>query len=81
MVIVTLMSASGASIAVIAYFMVEMGKTQDQIQSDRHILRKDSSNHTVLRISKLHRTAFGMLLTRMVTFFDLYHSYILLLNG
>ena len=37
MVIVTLMSASGASIAVIAYFMVEMGKTQDQIQSDTYL--------------------------------------------
>ena len=31
---VNLMSAFGASIAIIAYLMVEMGKTQDQIQSD-----------------------------------------------
>ena len=37
MVIVTLMSASGAKIAVIAHFMVEMGKTQDQTQSDTYL--------------------------------------------
>ena len=34
MVIVNLMSASRAQIAIIAYLMVEMSKTQDQIQSD-----------------------------------------------
>ena len=34
MVTVNLMSAPRASIAIIAYLMVEMGKTQDQIQSD-----------------------------------------------
>ena len=34
MVTVNLMSASRALIAIIAYLMVEMGKTQDQIQSD-----------------------------------------------
>ena len=34
MVTVNLMSASMAQIAIIAYLMVEMCKTQDQIQSD-----------------------------------------------
>ena len=34
MVTVNLMSASRAKIAIIAYLMVEMGKTQDQIQSE-----------------------------------------------
>ena len=34
MVIVTLMSASGTLTAILAYLMVELGKTQDQTQSD-----------------------------------------------
>ena len=68
--------ASEALIAIIAYLMVEMGKTQDRIQSDTS-LEKESYNHTVLRILKLHSTDFCMLLeTRMVTLFDLYHCYI-----
>ena len=52
-VIVNLMSASRAQIAIIAYLMVGP-------DSVRHIFRKDSSNHTVLRTVKLHSTAFGM---------------------
>ena len=61
MVTVNLMSASRAKIAIIAYLMVEMGKTQDQIQSDTS-LEKDSSNYTDLRALKLHSTAFCMFL-------------------
>ena len=34
MVTVNLMSASRAQIAIIAYLMIEMGETQNQIQSD-----------------------------------------------
>ena len=37
MVIVNLVSPSGAYIAIIAYLMVEMGKSQDQIQSDTYL--------------------------------------------
>ena len=61
MVTVNLMSSSRAQIAIIAYLMIEMGKNPGP-DSVRHIFRKDSSSHTVLRTLKLHSTAFGMFL-------------------
>ena len=61
--------------------MVEMGKTQDQIQSDTS-LEKTALIIQILGLLKLHSTAFGMFFTpRMVTPFDLNHCYISLLNG